>query len=85
MPRKGQWVVYPSSLNQRLLHVVAEKLDQTFANGTTVLYVQGCFAYNTFGKPHRSSYCYYLQPILGQPSEQWLFNSCPGEDQASAD
>jgi hypothetical protein len=84
-PRKGQWVVYPSAINERHFAVVAETVDQPLASGTKVLYIQGCFIYSTFGKRHRSSYCFYLEPVPDQPSEKWQLKNCPGEGQAYAD
>jgi hypothetical protein len=84
-PRKGQWVVYPSAINERHFAVVAEKVDQPLASGTKVLYIQGCFIYSTFGKRHRSSYCFYQEPVPDQPSEKWPLKNCPGEGQAYAD
>jgi hypothetical protein len=83
--RKGQWVVYPSAINERYFAVAAEMVDQALANSAKVLYIHGCFRYSTFGKPHRSSYCFYLEPLPDQPSEKWPLKNCPGEGQAFAD
>jgi hypothetical protein len=85
IPRKGQWVVYPSALNERHFAAVAEKVDQALASGTKILYIQGCFVYKTFGKTHRSSYCFYLEPVRDQASDKWPLKNCPGEGQAYAD
>ena len=84
-PRKGQWVVYPSAINQRQFVAAPDKVDQSLINGTKALYIHGCFVYRTFGKTHRSSYCFYLEPVPDYPSEKWQFKNCPGEGQAYAD
>jgi hypothetical protein len=83
--REGQWVVYPSAINERHFAAAADMVDQSLVDGTRVLCIHGCFVYTTFGKTHRSSYCFYLEPIPDQPSEKWPLKNCPGEGQANAD
>ena len=77
--------VYPSAVNERYFAVAADTVTPALADGTGVLYMHGCFVYTTFGKRHRSSYCFYLEPVADQPSEKWPLKNCPGEGQAYAD
>jgi hypothetical protein len=64
--------------------------DDAFLGGKRILAIHGCFTYETFGKPHKSGYCFLLRPgftdagILG-PMANWTWGYCPGADQNFAD
>lgn len=46
-------------------------------------YVRGCMAYKTFGKTHRSGYCFFLSLEPGKKLTDLIFRTCA--DGASAD
>lgn len=68
-------VVYPSSQNlnegyELYLQIRPDAVDGIIER-MTLEYVQGCFAYESMGSPHHSSYCFFLDP------QGWAFKSCP--------
>jgi hypothetical protein len=44
--------------------------DDGILNGTKFLVINGCLAYRTFEKVHRSSFCYVLESSKPQPNKQ---------------
>ena len=44
-------------------------------SGKEILYIEGCFAYKTFEREHKSQYCFMLVP-KGSDPKQWKFADC---------
>jgi hypothetical protein len=59
--------------------------DAEFLNQHKLLGYHGCFRYETFGKPHFTAYCFFLDPHTGHAVSDWLWGSCPGKQQNFAD
>jgi hypothetical protein len=85
VPIKGHGIAYPGSNNFRAFSAAADNITQQVIDGKSVIYIQGCFAYNTLGTTHHSAYCFYLHPEVGRQSQTWAFRNCPGENQSYAD
>lgn len=53
--------------------------------GRQILFIMGCFAYESAGKPRHSGFCFYLYPEIGpetgnvlrKPINEWTFKGCP--------
>jgi hypothetical protein len=53
----------------------AEKIDDGIVDGTKSLLVQGCLAYDAFGKTHHTAFCYFYNAKLTKPE---ALNICTG-------
>jgi hypothetical protein len=82
-PEEGTNVVYPSVHfgNSFDYDVMPSKDEAAFANqilnGSRILWINGCFAYRTFGEKHKSAFCFYLLPAPEKPMSTWTFRNCP--------
>lgn len=55
--------------------ISAEKIDDGIVDGTKSLLVQGCLAYDAFGKTHHTAFCYFYNAKLTKPE---ALNICTG-------
>ncbi len=90
VPDTGNSIIYPSDQIGATLRYAADfsksptEMDDIRA-GRYLLYIEGCVAYQTLGKPRYSQYCFYLYPEFGpqtgystpRPLAEWQFKSCP--------
>jgi hypothetical protein len=72
-------VEYPSPLGTQMsLATAGSHIDQAVLDGTSAIFIKGCFVYETAGTPHHSRFCYLYNTTLikGRPDENaWLL--CP--------
>jgi hypothetical protein len=63
-------IVYPSGLRDYIYTVFADRLPITpeIQNGSKLIFVHGCFAYQTFQQERKSEYCFiFLNAAHGDP------------------
>jgi len=53
----------------------ADKIDDGIVSGTKTLLVQGCLAYDAFGKTHHTAFCYFYNALASKPA---VLNICTG-------
>jgi hypothetical protein len=78
-PESGANIIYPATdVDYKLyLQLRGDAINSDLNEQRSLEYIQGCFAYETMGKPHHSPWCFFLQPIKGQPINAWPFKNCP--------
>lgn len=89
-PTEGQATIYPSDTFGGTLSFARDfsKTPTVMSDiiaGRQILFVMGCLAYTTLGKPHHSGFCFYLYPAIGpetgvefaRPVSEWTFKGCP--------
>ena len=86
-PVEGARIAYPGTstytLSQSLLDKPMGRLTFDAVQAQAVIFVvNGCLKYITLGKPHKSSFCFYLKPISGDGSAGWEFKICPTGNEA---
>ena len=64
---------------------VPVRVDIDFFTGRKWYGYHGCFAYETFGKIHHTSYCRIFEANPPLPPAQWRWALCPGAAQEKAD
>lgn len=90
LPQKGQVTMFPSASFVNNLNYASEFKNKAPAiadiiAGQQILFVMGCIAYETGGKPRKTGYCFYLYPEIGPETgtvrpksvNEWAFKSCP--------
>ena len=80
-PNSGGLVTYPSVSPPNEFTASTDKLipdEDAVLNGTKILYVKGCFGYETFNEGHYSWFCYYWTPIRGRAPNANAPVLCPG-------
>jgi hypothetical protein len=81
-PQEGLEVVYPSTgFGGNQLNPVVDKslVDDSVVKGDSVIFVPGCFVYETFGKAHHSAFCFYFKAGATVPPN---LNFCIGGSDA---
>jgi len=87
------WPMIPGTTNPMTIGPLEKdtfRADADFINRNNLLGIHGCFFYQTFGKNHRSAYCFFLRPVFMAdgsvtPMDKWSWAICPGEKQNYAD
>jgi hypothetical protein len=80
-------VIYPSGLRQwaTAIGVPKDTISERLIQGPIQIpelwsifipYVRGCMAYKTFGKTHRSGYCFFLYLEPGKKITDLVFRTC---------
>ncbi|HEV2162453.1 MAG TPA: hypothetical protein VGR52_09520 [Stellaceae bacterium] len=57
-------IVFPStgfSTQVITKKILKDSVDADVVSGSKIVYLQGCFAYLTFEKPHHTAFCYFFQ------------------------
>ena len=63
-------VIYPSAGGEGFEFVLpfeGEEISQEVVDGSSVLVVQGCLAYETFGQTHHSGFCFFFNNKTTKP------------------
>jgi hypothetical protein len=63
-PVTGTQVVYPTSgfsSNSQNVTIDKSGIDDQLISGASMIFVVGCFSYETFGQPHYSAFCFYYK------------------------
>jgi hypothetical protein len=77
-PVIGAQVVFPTTgfSSYNTSRVIEEILiDWNLLYGTSLLYITGCYVYNTLGVTHRTSFCFWFQNGPKMTPQSWVF--CP--------
>ena len=71
-------VVYPGSAKDytNILILPDDSWDANILSGELILYVTGCFTYESISSIHHSAYCFYLKPEPHRAPETWNFYDC---------
>jgi hypothetical protein len=83
LPQRGFPIVYPSTV-QHLQTVIRQALtaSDSVLTGKSTAFVHGCAAYETFGRPHYSEYCFWLGPRVDPTTGNRKFQPCFGGNRA---
>jgi len=86
-PVDGGGVVYPGAgaitRSDALRDIGMNRLAfAATVNQTSIFYIEGCIAYLTLGKPHKSGFCYFLKPPFESSGAGLDFKICPTGNQA---
>jgi hypothetical protein len=77
-PEKGSDILYPTTGDYKFYRQLGgDAINADLRDQRILEYIQGCFTYETRGKPHHSPWCFFLQPIDGQSINAWPFKNCP--------
>jgi hypothetical protein len=78
-PESGADILYPATEGDYRLYrqLRSDAINADLRNKKSLEYIQGCFAYETMCRRHHSPWCFFLQPINGQPINAWPFKNCP--------
>lgn len=70
---------YPSALRDYIYRVSTEqiRITQEILDGSKAIYVNGCFAYKTFGRERKSEYCFIFLPASASGERTFRSVSCP--------
>jgi hypothetical protein len=78
VPSEGADTAYPGQIPYTVDTIPNPKIAaEGIRAGRRFLIIGGCFAYQTEGAMHHSSFCQYLQPQPGQPTATWQLHTCP--------
>jgi hypothetical protein len=53
----------------------ADQVDEDVVTGKKLLFIQGCFAYRTFGKVRHTAFCFFYREGQTKPEN---LNTCLG-------
>ena len=88
MPLTGGPIIYPAQILSEVGYGIsplkhAQATMEEIEAGRRVFWLNGCFAYRTLGRIHRSGFCFFLRARYNKPIADWTFKSCPSGFSAS--
>jgi len=78
-----QFPVYTNANNQGWNPSVFDSIVPRIRKGEFVLFVDGCFAYESGKVPHKSGFCFYVIPDERHPSQSWAVERCQNGNYAN--
>lgn len=84
-PNESGLVVYPSTNPKEATTYPNQHFPDQSAvlDGTKALVIEGCISYETFGEPHYSAFCYYVQPFVETSTDPRAIIKCPTHNHAT--
>jgi hypothetical protein len=84
LPLMERGTVYPSRFSSDINvqpyngipDINPEQSIREIIAGARLVYINGCFLYNTMGASHLSAFCVFLFPDKTKPVEKWRFVTC---------